>query len=168
VFGWSQSRHTLPAWYGVGSALQHWLRKHGRDTRALNQMYRQWPFFRALISNIEMALFKADMDIAREYANLCSEPSTAKLVFKMISDEYNLARKMVLRATGNRALLKENETLHLSLTRRKPYLDPLNNIQLALLRRYRDESIDETDRQAWLNPLLRTINAIAAGMRNTG
>ncbi len=168
VFGWSQSRHTLPAWFGVGTALQQWLRKHGRDVKSLNQMYRHWPFFRALISNIEMALYKADMDIARDYANLCTEPATAKLVYKMIADEYSLARKMVMRATGNRALLKENPALFLSLSRRKPYLDPLNNIQLALMRRYRDDNLDETERQAWLNPLLRTINAIAAGMRNTG
>ena len=168
VFGWAQSRHTLPAWFGVGSALEHWSTTRGHDPRTLQRMYREWPFFKALLSNIEMSLFKADMDIAHQYAQLCSDPKTAHSIYATIHAEYNRAVKYVLLVTGNKVLVKENPTLLLSLSRRNPYLDALNNIQLSLLRRYRDESRDETERQAWLNPLLRTINAIAAGMRNTG
>jgi phosphoenolpyruvate carboxylase len=168
VFGWSQSRHTLPAWFGIGSALERWLGAHGRDARTLQHMYRDWPFFRALISNVEMSLFKADMDIARDYANLCSDPQTAQSIFETILTEYTRTVKHVLLVTGKRQLVKENLTLLLSLSRRKPYLDPLNNIQVTLLRRYRDAALDETARQPWLHPLLRSINAIAAGMRNTG
>lgn len=168
VFGWAQSRHTLPAWFGIGSALEHWVKANRRDASHLQQMYQNWPFFRALISNIEMSLFKADMDIAQEYANLCSDAATAKSVYKIILDEYQRSCRLVRRVTGNRVLVKENPTLLLSMTRRNPYLDPLNQIQLALLQRYRNDALDETERQTWLNPLLRTINAIAAGMRNTG
>jgi len=168
VFGWAQSRHTLPAWFGVGSALEHWSATRGHDVRTLQRMYREWPFFKALLSNIEMSLFKADMDIAQQYAQLCSDPKTAQSIYAAIHLEYTRAVKYVLLVTGNKVLVKENPTLLLSLSRRNPYLDALNNIQLSLLRRYRDESLDETERQAWLNPLLRTINAIAAGMRNTG
>ncbi len=168
VFGWAQSRHTLPAWFGVGSALEQWSAARNHDLRTLQRMYREWPFFKALLSNIEMSLFKADMDIAHQYAQLCSDPKTAQNIYAAIHAEYTRAVKYVLLVTGNKVLVKENPTLLLSLTRRNPYLDALNNIQLSLLRRYRDESLDETERQAWLNPLLRTINAIAAGMRNTG
>jgi len=168
VFGWAQSRHTLPAWFGVGTALEHWSTTRGHDLETLQRMYREWPFFKALLSNIEMSLFKADMDIARQYAQLCTDPKTAQTIYAAIRGEYNRAVKYLLLVTGNQVLVKENPTLLLSLSRRNPYLDALNNIQLSLLRRYRDESRDETERQAWLNPLLRTINAIAAGMRNTG
>lgn len=168
VFGWAQSRHTLPAWFGVGTALEHWCSTPGNSVETLQRMYCEWPFFKALISNIEMSLFKADMDIARDYAKLCADPVTVRPVYETIFAEHNLAVKYLLLVTGNEVLVKENPALLLSLSRRNPYMDPLNNIQLALLRRYRDESLDETERQAWLNPLLRTINAIAAGMRNTG
>ena len=168
VFGWAQSRHTLPAWFGVGSALEQWSTTRGHDARTLQRMYREWPFFKALLSNVEMSLFKADMDIAQQYAQLCTDPKTAQSIYAAILEEYNRAVKYMLLVTGNKVLVKENPTLLLSLSRRNPYLDALNNIQLSLLRRYRDESRDETERQAWLNPLLRTINAIAAGMRNTG
>lgn len=168
VFGWAQSRHTLPAWFGVGSALEQWSATRNHDMRTLQRMYREWPFFKALLSNIEMSLFKADMDIAQHYAQLCTDPKTAQNIYAAIHAEYSRAVKYVLLVTGNKVLVKENPTLLLSLSRRNPYLDALNNIQLSLLRRYRDETLEETARQAWLNPLLRTINAIAAGMRNTG
>jgi phosphoenolpyruvate carboxylase len=165
VFGWAQSRHTLPAWYGIGAALAGW---RAGDSAQLQAMYREWPFFRSMLSNVQMALFKADLDIAREYASLCTECGTGMRVYTLIRDEFERTCREVLLAAGAAKLLDENPALQLSLRRRDPYLDPLNYIQIAMLRRYRVAPGDETQPSPWLNPLLRTINAIAAGMRNTG
>ena len=131
-------------------------------------MYQQWPFFRALLSNTQMALFKAEANIAKEYAKLCVEKTTGQRIYKLFNEEYSRTVKQLLDITGAKKLLEENPVLELSLTRRNPYLDPLNHIQLTLLKRYRDESLSDEERENWLNPLLRSINAIAAGMRNTG
>ncbi len=168
VFGWSQSRHTLPAWLGIGSALSTW--SQGDDARIakLHEMYEQWPFFRALMSNTQMALFKADATIAKKYSELCIDPATGGKIYGLISDELSRTTENVLKVTGNNSLMEENPFLALSLSRRNPYLDPLNNMQVTMLKRYRDETTEEQEREVWLSPLLRSINAVAAGMRNTG
>jgi phosphoenolpyruvate carboxylase len=166
VFGWAQSRHTLPAWYGIGSALEAACADEAR-LALLSTMYREWPFFRALMSNVQMALSKADMDIAREYADLTGQAS-ARQIYATIAAEYARTLRGVLSVAGLKAPLEENEALSLSLSRRKPYLDPLSHIQVRLLKRYRNESLWEEDRARWLTALMRSINAIAAGMRNTG
>ncbi len=166
VFGWAQSRHTLPAWYGIGAALETACVDENR-LALLREMYRDWPFFRALLSNVQMALSKADMEIAGEYAGLTGQES-ARRIFATIAAEYARTLKGVLTVTGLKAPLEENEALSLSLSRRKPYLDPLSHIQVCLLKRYRNESLWEEDRTRWLTALMRSINAIAAGMRNTG
>jgi phosphoenolpyruvate carboxylase len=168
VFGWAQSRHTLPAWYGIGTALGRWLHDNPRGIKLLREMYRNWPFFRALLSNIQMALFKADMEIAKSYARLCGDWKTAKPVYETIGAEYYATVDKVLAVAKLPSLMAETPALALSLSRREPYLDPLNQIQPMLLRRYRDGALDEKTRERWLDPLLRSINAIAAGMRNTG
>ena len=168
VFGWAQSRHTLPAWYGIGSALEQWRGDSPERLAKLQRMYNDWPFFRAMLSNTQMALFKADMSIAREYANLCISPDTGNRIYDTIRAEFLRTVTQILDITGDNELLAENKSLALSLSRRNPYLDPLNSIQIALLRLTRDEKISEAEKEAWLNPMLRTINAIAAGMRNTG
>ena len=168
VFGWAQSRHTLPAWYGIGSALERWCAENPERTDELRAMYRQWPFFRALLSNTQMSLFKADMGVAREYAALCGDRELAAKVFGEIQAEFARTVNHTLRAADARHLIDENPTLALSLSRRNPYLDPLSHIQITLLQRYRDPSLSDEERAAWLDPLLRSINAIAAGMRNTG
>ncbi|MEN8214193.1 MAG: phosphoenolpyruvate carboxylase [Pseudomonadota bacterium] len=166
VFGWAQSRHTLPAWYGIGSALQQWIGRDADNLASLRQMYRQWPFFRAMLANIQMALFKADMTIAGMYRQLChSDKDNCQHIFNMISDEFQLTREQVLAIAERNELIEDNPVLHLSLARRNPYLDPLNAIQSTLLQRYRES--DDAD-SVWLQPLLRSVNAIAAGMRNTG
>ena len=115
-----------------------------------------------------MALFKSDIGIAREYARLCQDESLGQKIFTMIYDEHQCTVDEVLKAANATTLLEENPTLALSLSRRDPYLDPLNHIQVTLLGRYRDEEQNDGAREIWLNSLLRTINAIAAGMRNTG
>ena len=168
VFGWAQSRHTLPAWFGIGTALEQWRQNDPTRLAQLQKMYQQWPFFRALLSNTQMALFKAEPNIAKEYSELCVEKETGDRIYKMFREEYTRTVTQVLNITDSQQLLEENPVLEVSLTRRNPYLDPLNHIQLTLLKRYRDENLSEEERENWLNPLLRSINAIAAGMRNTG
>ncbi len=168
VFGWAQSRHTLPAWYGIGSAIEKWRGNNPVRLAQLQKMYEDWPFFRALLSNTQMALYKAEPDIAREYASLCQDKKTGEHIYAAFHGEFYRTVNQVLNISGNQNLLGETPHLELSLMRRNPYLDPLNHIQLTLLKRYRDESLPEAEREQWLDPLLRSINAIAAGMRNTG
>lgn len=168
VFGWAQSRHTLPAWYGLGTALETWRNRDSSRLATLQKMYIEWPFFRALLSNTQMALFKAQMDIASEYTSLSQDQQTAQAIYQLIRSEFQRTLMQVLNIANSSVLLEENPALHLSLSRRDPYLDPLNHIQLTLLKRYRDNTSSEEDRDQWLDPLLRSINAIASGMRNTG
>jgi phosphoenolpyruvate carboxylase len=167
VFGWAQSRHTLPAWYGIGSALKNFIEKQPDGLASLQAMCREWPFFRSLLSNVQMALTKADMEIAEEYARLCDHPDTM-LVYRAIADEYALTVAGVKQVAQIESLLEDNQPLVLSISRRRPYIDPINHIQVRLLQRYRSGSVWESEQELWLTPLKRTINAIAAGMRNTG
>lgn len=131
-------------------------------------MYQDWPFFRALLSNIQMALYKANLSLAEEYSRLCPDTEVQERVYGMIHEEYLRTRRQVMDIAGIRELLEENPVLRLSLSRRNAYLDPLNHIQLALLNRYRSAPPQSAEAGEWLTPLLRSINAIAAGMRNTG
>ncbi len=166
VFGWAQSRHTLPAWYGIGSAIETLCKDNPQNLQLLKEMYREWPFFRALISNVQMALTKADMEIASEYAEL-AETDLAKSVYKVIEAEFANTLSGVLEVAGLQSPLEENPALALSLLRRKPYLDPLNHIQVRLIRRTRSTE-DEKEQEKWYMSMMRSINSIASGMRNTG
>ena len=129
---------------------------------------KHWPYFRALLSNTEMALYKTDIRTAKEYSELCVSAETGERIFGMIRDEYHLTREITLKVSNMTRLLDDIPPLALSLMRRDPYLDPLNHIQIKLLKRYRDDSLDDEERKKWLTPLLSSINAVAAGMRNTG
>ena len=166
VFGWAQARLTFPAWYGTGYALTQYAQAHSEED--LKDMYANWPFFRAIVSNIQMALAKADMKIGKEYAKLAKNQDVAMQIYNMIAEEYQRTVDKALSVSGNPYLMADVPTIALSLQRRNPYLDPLNHIQVVLLRRYHDETLPEAEREKWLTPLLRSINAIAAGMRNTG
>lgn len=168
VFSWAQSRHTLPAWYGIGTALENWHQGDPEKLATLRKMVKQWPFFRALLSNTQMSLSKADMSIASRYAALCEDAFQGQQVFELIAAEYRKTLEQVLSVVEADKLMAETPELQMSLRRREPYLDPINYIQIMLLQRYRDTAEDETERQRWLEPLLRTISAISAGMRNTG
>jgi phosphoenolpyruvate carboxylase len=170
VFGWAQARHTLPAWYGIGTALAAFRDKHEDGTVRLQQMEKEWPAFRALISNTQMALFKADMDTAAEYAELAEDQATASSIYNKIRREYELTVKEILLASGQQYILEDSPLLHYSLSWRDPYIDPLNHIQIKLLERQREfiRQHGDQEKSPWIDPLLRTINAIAAGMRNTG
>jgi phosphoenolpyruvate carboxylase len=170
VFGWGQSRHTLPAWYGIGSALASWRGDDPERLALLQRMCEEWPFFHSLLSNSQMALTKADMRTAAEYANLCGDRALADAIYARVRDEFERTVREVLVVTQLEALMDETPVLALSLQRRNPYLDPLNSIQIHLLRQSRAlESADEEgEENPWMSPLLRSINAIAAGLRNTG
>jgi phosphoenolpyruvate carboxylase len=167
VFGWAQSRHTLPAWYGIGTALKVFIEADPTGLDQLRDMYRDWPFFRSLLSNVQMALTKADMEISEEYARLCDHSNTMA-IYRAIADEFALAVAGVMQVAQIEVLLEDNQTLALSLSRRRPYIDPINHIQVRMLKRYRSESVWDAEQESWLAPLMRSINAIASGMRNTG
>ncbi|MCF6253878.1 MAG: phosphoenolpyruvate carboxylase [Thiomicrorhabdus sp.] len=166
VFGWAQARHTLPAWFGIGSALEKIRTEQGEEV--LREMYQNWPFFRSLLSNVQMALFKAQMDIAKEYAGLWSEKELSMSIYAKIAEEYHRTVKEVLGIAQIDTLMAETPLLQYSLSRREPYLDPLNHIQITVLGRHRKHMISSQEESPWLDELLLTINAIAAGMRNTG
>jgi phosphoenolpyruvate carboxylase len=168
VFAWAQSRHTLPAWFGIGTAIKEWRKQEPEGLQHLRAMYLYWPFFRSLLSNIQMSLFKANMEIAALYADLCEDKETGERVYQIIRDEFDCTVEQVLELVNSDKLMAETPVLALSLKRREPYLDPLNHIQVTLLQRYRDKSLSEEQQARWRDPLVRTISAISAGMRNTG
>lgn len=169
VFAWAQARHTLPAWYGIGSALKSCLESDNEGLEILQKMQHDWLFFRAMLSNTQMALFKADMTIAAEYAQqLNLNKKLGQEIYQNIKEEFQLTSELIMKITGHSHLLEDNPDLAWQLIRRNPYLDPLNHLQIILLQRYRNEKLSDTDREMWLDILLHSINAIASGMRNTG
>ncbi|PPD22858.1 MAG: phosphoenolpyruvate carboxylase [Methylomonas sp.] len=165
VFAWAQSRQTFPAWYGIGSSLENWCAGKPERLETLRTLYRDWPFFRNLLSNAQMALSKSDIDIAAEYATLCVDEPVGKRIHGMIAAEYRRCVEWILAIAETDRLLAENPGLAAALHHRNSYLGPLNYIQVRLLRAVRKEQGDDNP---WIKPLLRTINAIAGGMRNTG
>ena len=165
VFGWMQSRHVLPGWFGVGHAIESFI--NGGDAgheKLLMEMVRRLPFFFDLISNVEIALAKSDLTIARRYAELVPDQSLRERVFAIISDEFERTRGAVLRITAQSRLLERNEVLARSIRLRNPYVDPMSLVQVELLRRKRGGEQSEE-----LNyTLAATISGISAGLRNTG
>lgn len=159
-FGWMQSRHVIPGWFGVGYALENFAGGKG----LLREMMEDFPFFTDLIRNVELALTKVDLTLAGLYAELVSDGELRERVFRVIVEEYRRTRRMVLSITGQKHFLEETPALAHSLRLRNPYVDPLSMIQIELLRRKRcGEESDELD-----HVLAATINGIAAGLRNTG
>jgi phosphoenolpyruvate carboxylase len=164
VFGWMQSRHVLPAWFGVGFALDRFAARGAEEARLLEEMTRAFPIFNDLIRNVEVGLAKADLSIARRYADLVADEGLRDRVFGMVTEEFERARDAVLRVTGQRRLLDGNPVLARSIRLRNPYVDPMSLIQVDLLRRKRaGEESDELN-----YALAATINGISAGLRNTG
>jgi phosphoenolpyruvate carboxylase len=165
VFGWTQSRHVLPGWLAVGTALERFVDESPRrNTALLRRMHARWPFFRSTISNIEMALAKADFQIARQYARLVADEAAGERIFRALEEEFERARRMVLLVTGQRELLEKTPVLKRSIAVRNPYVDPMSYLQVELLARRRAGADDD----ASLYATLLTINGIAAGLRNTG
>ncbi len=164
-FSWGQSRVALPGWFGFGAAVEGFLREDGEDRKALlRRMNEEWPFFRTLLSNMDMVLAKADLDIARRYADLVPDRAAAEAIFAAIEAEWGRAVAALEIATGQNARLADNPALARSIAHRFAYIAPLNYLQAELLRRWRAGSIDHKARVG----ILIAINGIAAGLRNTG
>ncbi|CAH1747435.1 Phosphoenolpyruvate carboxylase [Thauera humireducens] len=165
VFSWSQCRVMLPGWYGFGSAVQAFLARHPQDGLALLQrMYREWSFFATLLSNMDMVLAKSDLAIASRYADLVKDVALRDAIFGRIRAEHQATVEALLQITGQRELLEANPLLKRSIRNRFPYLDPLNHVQVELLRRHREHGDDPRIR----NGIHISINGIAAGLRNSG
>ncbi len=161
VFAWTQSRQILPGWFGVGSGLDAVAKEHGNEVLAT--MLRRWRFFRAIINDVEMVLAKADMDIARHYANLAAPEQ--QHFFTTIEDEFVRTRDWVLRLKRNDNLLDDDATLKRAILLRNPYVDPMSLLQVDLLRRWRAAGSEDDD---LLQALLVSVNGIAQGLQNTG
>jgi phosphoenolpyruvate carboxylase len=164
VFGWMQSRHAVPAWFGVGHALARFV-AHGDDNaRLLREMMRQFTLFAGLVRSVEIAMAKADMTIARLYAGLVSDQGLRDRVFTMLREEFELTRSQILSLTGQSDLLENNAVIFRSIRLRNPYVDPMSLIQVDLLRRKRSGTTDSSIDYA----IGATMNGIAAGLHNTG
>ena len=165
VFSWSLSRIMLPGWYGFGCAVEQWVAKEGEaGVDLLREMYRKWPFFHALLSNMDMVLAKSDIEIASRYAELVSDVQLRQQIFSSIEQEWHRTVHWLLKITGHQSLLETNPALARSLQSRSPYIDPLNHLQVDLLRDYRQGDAPESLKRA----ILLTINGITAGLRNSG
>ena len=186
VFGWTQSRFLLPSWFGVGTALSEELKSDPQQIELLRVLHQRWPFFRMLISKVEMTLSKVDLEVAKYYVDTLGSPKNRdsfEVIFDVISKEYNLTKTLILEITAKNKLLESDRDLRSSVNLRNKTIIPLGFLQVSLLRRLRDQTRqppisealidkDESKRAYSRSELLRgallTINGIAAGMRNTG
>lgn len=163
VFSWSQSRVMFPGWYGVGSAFKHFIDKDEKNLEDLQKMYQGWPFFHSLLSNVDMVLSKSNMEIAKQYADLCEDEAT-KTVFDIIYKEWQLTKEVILQIEGHSKLLEDNPSLESSLEYRMPYFNVLNYIQLEMIKRGRKETLSGI----YESIIHITINGVASGLRNSG
>jgi phosphoenolpyruvate carboxylase len=165
VFSWAQCRLMLPGWFGFGAAVAAWREKHGaRGMALLAEMNREWGFFRALLSNMDMVLGKSDIAIAERYSMLVNDEKLRGAIFPQLKAEWQASIAALLEITGQAELLDGNPLLKRSIRNRFPYLDPLNHIQIEMLRRHRSGDTDERVQRG----IHLTINGVAAGLRNSG
>jgi phosphoenolpyruvate carboxylase len=168
-FSWGQCRLTLPGWYGFGTAVDQFLQGETAQSRrealaVLQKMYRQWPFFTALLSNMDMVLAKSDLALASRYAELVGDAKLRKRIFAMIEAEWHRTVAALQAITGEKQRLAGNPSLQRSIRHRFPYIDPLHHLQVELVRRHRAGQIDDRARRG----IHISINGIAAALRNTG
>ena len=165
-FSWGQARVALPGWYGFGTAVQDSRKKAPRErTDLLKRMREEWPFFRTLLSNMDMVLAKADMRLARKYAEeLVPDQKLAHRVVNALLVEWDATVEALDRITGTTERLADSPALARAITRRVPYIAPLNHLQIELIRRWRRGQHEEKTRRS----ILIAINGVAAGLRNTG
>ena len=161
VFAWMQCRHMLPGWYGVGAGLEAALERHGEQL--LLSMARSWPFFDNLLSDVEMVLAKADMNIAAAYADLAGKPG--KTIFSKIRADFDRTCELVLLLREEDRLLDREPVLQRSIRLRNPYIDPMSLAQVDLLRRWRAGEREDLSLE---KALLATVRGIARGLKNTG
>lgn len=167
-FSWGQCRLTLPGWYGFGSAVEAFLHAEGEDPQRqlalLQKMYRQWPFFKTLLSNMDMVLAKSDLALASRYSELVTDTRLRKRIFSSIEAEWLRTVEALTKITEESDRLASNPALARSIRHRFPYIDPLHHLQVELVRRWRAGQTDERLK----NGIHISINGIAAGLRNTG
>jgi phosphoenolpyruvate carboxylase len=169
VFGWMQSRQLVPAYFGVGHALNEFIQSTPDGLQQLQTMAREFPLFLDIIRNVEMALAKADFGIARLYASLVEDEALRNRVFTTLESEFNLTHRMILDITKQKSLLETNPVLNRSIRLRNPYVDPMSLIQVELIRRKRTAAANgEPDSPELNRAISATINGISAGLRNTG
>ena len=165
VFSWAQSRVMLPGWFGFGSAVKGYLAKHGEaGMKLLQDMCQEWSFFASQLGNMDMVLAKSDLAIASRYAELVQDVALRETIFPRIKSEWESTVEALLAITGQRELGDGNPLLQRSIRNRLPYLNPLNHVQVELLQRYRQGSVDDRVRRG----ILLSINGVAAGLRNSG
>jgi phosphoenolpyruvate carboxylase len=165
VFSWAQCRLMLPGWYGFGSAVETWISQHpDKGMPFLKELYREWPFFRTLLSNMDMVLAKSSIAIASRYAELVPDEGLRERIFGRIRREWHCSIETLLDIMGQERLLQGNPLLERSIRNRFPYLDPLNHVQVELLKAHRSQNSDEQV----LRGIQLTINGISAGLRNSG
>lgn len=168
VFSWTQSRYLLPAWYASGTGLRSYIDQEPGKLAQLQEMYENWPFFRSLIDNLQMALSKSDLYIAQEYAGMVKDQGAAQRIFGYIEEEYRQTSDLILRITGQQEILDNVPVIQESIRLRNPYVDPLSYLQVQLLTELRALREKGEDDAMLLREVLLTINGIAAGLRNTG
>ncbi|WP_298482879.1 phosphoenolpyruvate carboxylase [uncultured Chloroflexus sp.] len=166
VFSWMQSRHTIPGWFGLGSALEQFAKADPNHIHLLRAMYRHWPFFTTLLDNAQMIMLKADLGIARRYAELVPNQAIAERIFLQIEREFHRTARMICQITEYNDLLDNQPVLQRAIRQRNPYIDPLSYIQIELLRRLREAPPEAQGELETV--LLMSINGIAAGLKNTG
>jgi phosphoenolpyruvate carboxylase len=170
VFSWAQCRLMLPGWYGFGSAVEVWVFEHpDKGMPFLQELYREWPFFRTLLSNMDMVLAKSSIAIASRYAELVPDAELRERIFGRIRREWHSSIETLLDIMGHDRLLQGNPLLERSIRNRFPYLDPLNHVQVELLKEHRKElAVGEAADEQVLRGIQLTINGISAGLRNSG
>jgi phosphoenolpyruvate carboxylase len=168
VFSWMQSRFVLPGWYGLGSAFDSLITDpDGGGGPLLGEMYRGWPFFQTMIDNAQQSLTKADMGIAAIYASLVPDAAMRERIFDLIKAEFERTCSAILCITGQTTVLENEPVLQRSIQLRNPYVDPLNYIQVEMIRRLRNlQAPRETEALRAVIEL--TINGVSSGLRNTG
>ncbi len=171
-FSWGQCRVALPGWYGLGSAIEAFMDAPGSDRKEqlalLQRMHKQWPFFRTLLSNMDMVLAKSDLAIAARYVELVEDKRLGKRIFAAIQAEWDRISRALTLVTGDSQRLASSPALAAAITYRFPYVDPLNHLQVELMRRHRKRSETATDAERVQRGIHLSINGIAAGLRNTG
>jgi phosphoenolpyruvate carboxylase len=168
VFAWTQSRYLFPAWFAAGTALQSYYQNDDKKLEDLKFMYKNWSFFRSMIDNLQMALAKADLLIAGQYARMIKDLTIEQRIFNIILNEYKLTSELILRITGQDEILDNIPVIQESIKLRNPYVDPLSYMQVQLLTELRGMREQNNDDPLLLREVLLTINGIAAGLRNTG
>ncbi len=167
VFSWMQSRFNFPGWFGLGTALESYKEAHGMDL--LREMNRDWAFFRTIMDNAQLTLSKADMKIAELYTGLVEDEDLRARFFNLIQEENERTKRMILEVTGQSELLENEPVLKNSVLRRNPYIDPLNYIQVEMIRRLRaNPDMPTTERDTIQSVIELTINGVSHGLKNTG